>query len=102
LIRIAGTPPAECTGTATAPVAAPGNLCIWETYGSGVGVIDVFDFVSGNYATTNVWGTSLLERPAVSGSLFYGGGTWVATAPAGTAVHAARKADRSHLPLQAP
>jgi hypothetical protein len=102
MIRLGGTPPAGCSGTATAPVATPGNLCVWETYGNGVGVIDIFDFVSGSYSTANVWGTSILERPSVANNLFYGGGTWVVTAPAGTAVHAARHSVHSHLPAMAP
>src|SRR6478672_10308357 len=70
LIRIGGLPPTGCSGTATAPVAAPGHLCMWETYALGVGVIDIYDFVSGNYNTANIWGTSLLERPSVANSLF--------------------------------
>jgi hypothetical protein len=91
VIRLGGAAVPQCPGTSAAPAAQPGHLCIWETYNSGTGVLEAFDFVQGQYDAANARGTSILARPTANLSLYYGGGVWAVTAPSSASVAEAAK-----------
>jgi hypothetical protein len=74
------TPPPECPGTASAPAAAAGHLCIYES--GNFGTINSRQVCSldtcGN--TANRWGAWL--RLATGGTADFGArGTWAVTSP---------------------
>jgi len=74
------TPPPECPGTAAAPAAAAGHLCVYES--GNFGTINSRQICSletcGN--TANRWGAWL--RLATGGTAIFGSrGTWAVTAP---------------------
>jgi hypothetical protein len=74
-----GTAPPECPGTADAPAAAAGNLCVYEA--TGFGTISSREVCTGNSCPgSNKWGAWV--RIASGGTSIFGvRGTWAVTAP---------------------
>jgi hypothetical protein len=81
-IQSGTTPPAACPGTATAPAARPGHLCVYESLATNEGLRNV-NGPSGDGSTYR-FGARLFIRSAAAGN-YYSGGTWAATAAAPTA-----------------
>jgi hypothetical protein len=76
-----GTPPAECPGTASAPAANPGHLCVYESLELNAGARDV-NGPTGDGSTYR-FGARLFIRSAAAGT-FWSGGTWAATSGSST------------------
>ena len=71
---------ANCPGTAAAPQANPGHLCVYEGYRANIltgGFLDPLDWVGG---TIRPWGTQLWFSAAGAGN-FRIAGSWAVTAP---------------------
>jgi hypothetical protein len=71
-IKAGGASTPECPGTATAPDAAPGNLCAY-----GAATVNTTGLVSN---LTNKWGDTVFVSPTAAGG-FFDLGTWAATSP---------------------
>ena len=71
--------PAECAGTALAPSAAPGHLCVYEGSSLNAGGRNTNVFGSGD-GFSLATGAGLFVRSAAAGD-FYTRGTWAVTAP---------------------
>ncbi|MDR7252499.1 hypothetical protein J2X46_001475 [Nocardioides sp. BE266] len=82
VILPATTPPTGCSGTAAAPVAAPGNLCIFVTGTSASGTVGVYK--SDGNPGTDPFGANLVVSASANSYLR---GSWAAAplalAPAG-------------------
>jgi hypothetical protein len=79
-IDVNETPPPECPGTASAPEAAPGHLCIYESFEEN----EREDFGSNVYPNTlntTRYGTGLYTQSRIAGMFFISRGTWAVTAP---------------------
>jgi hypothetical protein len=94
-IKAGDTPPAGCPGTATAPEAAPGNLCVYESISNNV--------TSNRNVVTNIGpdasknGASVYTTPAAAGN-YYTFGTWAVTGTASTAAPASAPTRSSTAP----
>ncbi len=80
-VALAATPPAACPGTAANPAAAPGNLCVYESFQTNR-TGQCLAKVGGSYACdlSDVYGTTVYLNAAAAGS-FTSVGTWAVTAP---------------------
>lgn len=78
----AGSPPtAACPGSPTAPAAAPGNLCIYESSAQTYTTMGVFNTASDTVGASR-FGAGLLFRDDTAGGTSVGAmGTWAVTAP---------------------
>jgi hypothetical protein len=75
------TPPAACPGTAAAPKADPGNLCIYEGIGENIELEGVEDPVTGaTNGTARPFGASVVAISAAVGDVT-SSGSWAVTAP---------------------
>jgi hypothetical protein len=77
LIAISGAPTPECPGTASAPAAAPGNLCVYETRadgGKGPSQSAFGEVEEGRFGIT-------IYVPLPSTTNWEVQGTWAVTAP---------------------
>jgi hypothetical protein len=77
---VGGPANASCPGTAAAPEAKPGNLCVYEGYRSNVlnlGFVDPLNWYGG---TVRPYGT-VIWVTAGSGGFFMVSGSWAVTAP---------------------
>ena len=76
----AGSPaPSGCAGgTGSAPAADPGNLCIFETGGTNVSSVVVFDPVTAAFNTSEPYGTGLIVTATAAGE-FGSFGSWAVT-----------------------
>jgi hypothetical protein len=77
----AGAPPTgECPGSASAPDAASGQLCVYETFSPSSEFISFFDVVSGTTGATR-FGTSMVFHNDALTNLVQAYGTWAVRAP---------------------
>jgi hypothetical protein len=75
VIAVSGAPTTECPGTAEAPQAAPGSLCVYETRDdSGTGLLVSNEIAEGHF------GTVLYSNVGVDTD-YQLNGTWAVTAP---------------------
>jgi hypothetical protein len=81
-IAAAGPADARCPGTAAAPEASPGHLCIYEAKRSNVGGAGSIDPVTGTGTSGSVraYGAAVLAKAAAGGT-FFSLGSWAVTAP---------------------
>jgi hypothetical protein len=70
----------NCPGSATAPAAAPGYLCVYVGDTVNVGVQAVYDPFGGNGGTASRYGAMFVADSGGAGN-FYTDGTWAVTAP---------------------
>jgi hypothetical protein len=72
----------SCPGTAAAPEASPGHLCIYEAKRINVGGAGAIDPVTGTGTSASVraYGAAVLASSAAAGT-FFSGGSWAVTAP---------------------
>ena len=75
-VPAAGPVPAGCSGSAAAPGADPGNLCVFAFGSSGVSAIDIRN-VSNAAGTTSPFGANLFATSTVAGNV-YAYGSWAA------------------------
>jgi hypothetical protein len=82
VLAAGASPTAACPGTAAAPAAAAGQLCIYEGFNNGnVGVPLFQDPVNGTTGSTvRAFGASLVDQATASGA-FTDSGSWAVTAP---------------------
>jgi hypothetical protein len=74
------SPPTPCPGTASAPAAAPGNLCVYENAGYVTEVAIEKQSLTKDNGGTDPYGFDIFfENTIKTGS--YGLGTWALTAP---------------------
>jgi hypothetical protein len=78
-IDVNETPPPECPGTASAPEAAPGHLCIYESFEENER--DPAGNFYPNTLNTTRYGTGLYTQSQSAGRFFVSRGTWAVTAP---------------------
>jgi hypothetical protein len=81
-IEAGATPPAGCSGTVAAPVAAPGNLCVFNTFGLiGFEFQQFFEAETYKVASsvTGKAGVVLILTATVEGSLAQAAGSWAVT-----------------------
>jgi hypothetical protein len=74
------TPPASCPGSATAPAAAAGHLCIYETQRVGVSSSGTYD-PTNNACCNNAGKYGFVIFANSSGATVATSGTWAVTAP---------------------
>jgi hypothetical protein len=79
-IPVGGTPPAGCSGTAAAPAAAPGNLCVFETFNFSLPHLDFYAPESGTESATAAGklGTVIVLTASAEGTQ-QATGTWAVT-----------------------
>jgi len=81
LVLQGATPPAACPGTAADPAAAPGNLCVYESFQANRGGACIAKVGSGYVCgATDPYGTSLFMTATAVGTIT-SVGTWAVTAP---------------------
>jgi hypothetical protein len=68
----------ECPGTAENPAAAPGNLCIYKTIGSGFTFLSVQNPEAGDETVGEVGALLTFTQTVATGKMV---GNWVVTAP---------------------
>ncbi len=78
IIDVNESPPAQCPGTASSPQAAPGHLCIYESYEQNER--DAGANWYPNDINPTQYGTGLYTQSAAAG-FFMARGTWAVTAP---------------------
>lgn len=78
-IGVGQTPPAECAGSATAPKAKKGHLCVYEADTNNRDPGDV-PFLSGDGRDKLGFSLSLLSA-ASQGAFYFSQGSWAVTAP---------------------
>ena len=78
-IEEGASPPAECPGTAEAPEADPGHLCVFEGSATNAGARNTNTFIGAD-GTATAYGTGIFVRSVVAGT-FLSTGTWAVTAP---------------------
>jgi hypothetical protein len=74
---------AQCPGSAVNPQAAPGHLCVYESYSQNRGQVVLFTGTTGFTNQASKWGAGVWLIPAAAGNAF-SYGTWAVTAPNGT------------------
>lgn len=74
VIQAAGVTPANCTGNATNPGAAPGHLCVFEVAGTNHTTTYPVVFNTTRFGST-------LYMFATAAGFAYSSGTWAATSP---------------------
>ena len=85
-IKLGDTPPAECPGTFSQPEAAPGHLCVYQSYAQNIlGTPHVCDTAQGrcdvgNFPGTTTDGAAVYATVASNGS-WLTQGTWAVTSP---------------------
>jgi hypothetical protein len=81
-IKVGDSDPAGCSGTATNPGAAPGNLCVFEVENSNVndGASEVWSPPADSAGATEAYGAAVFSESAGAGSYEFGG-SWAVTAP---------------------
>jgi hypothetical protein len=81
-IPVAGPANAGCPGTAAAPEASPGHLCVYEAKRINAAVPATIDPVTGTGTSGSVraYGAAVLTK-SIAGGLFFSGGSWAVTAP---------------------
>jgi hypothetical protein len=81
-IAAAGQADARCPGTAAAPEASPGHLCIYEAKRSNVAGAGSIDPVTatGTSGSVRAYGAAVLASSAAGGT-FFSVGSWAVTAP---------------------
>lgn len=77
-IDVNEAPPQDCPGTASSPEAAPGHLCIYESFEQNER--DAGGNFYPNSLNTTRYGTGLYTQSATAG-FFIARGTWAVTAP---------------------
>jgi hypothetical protein len=77
-----GVPPAECPGTAENPQAAPGHLCVFESFSVNLASVTIFTGTTGGTGQASRWGAGLWIQSTAAGN-FFSYGTWAVTAGAG-------------------
>ena len=78
-IDVNEAPPAECPGTASSPEAAPGHLCVYESYEENERDPGWNSYP--NTLNTTPYGTGLYTQSQDAGGFFVSRGTWAVTAP---------------------
>ncbi|CAA9419575.1 hypothetical protein [uncultured Nocardioides sp.] len=89
-IQVGAAVPPGCSGTAAAPSADPGHLCVFESQALNVGAprfVTNLAFDASTATPTGAW----LYSPTVGGAYGFFGGTW-AMQPGGAATVAAKGA----------
>ncbi|HEV7586119.1 MAG TPA: hypothetical protein VGO14_10100 [Solirubrobacteraceae bacterium] len=79
-IDFGAVPPAECPGTAAAPQATAGNLCIYESAVANSTVRGEFDTVGGSNDVTTTFGAGGYTDATVAG-FYRTRGSWAVTSP---------------------
>ena len=74
-----GTPTTHCTGTATAPTAEPGYLCIYETSRANMTTLGIFKIDKSSGNGVGVHGASIYYSATAAGALVQA--VWAVTAP---------------------
>lgn len=74
---------AQCPGSAVNPLAAPGHLCVYESFSQNRGSVVLFTGTTGGTNQASKWGAGVWLIPAAAGNAF-SYGTWAVTAPNGT------------------
>ena len=80
IIQKAATPPPECPGTAAAPAARPGHLCIYVGSANDAGAVQFYSVVDGDEEGPYTHGAAVYKESAADLST-YAAGTWAVTAP---------------------
>jgi len=73
-INSGAVPPAGCSGTVAAPVAAAGHLCVFEALGGNVTTRDI-DNANGNHPLASPFGANVWAYSTAAGSV-YVYGSW--------------------------
>jgi hypothetical protein len=74
--------PVQCPGTAGAPSATTGNLCIYEaSFGNTNGAPTIYDPRTGLGGPAGTLGAGLELFAGSSTGVFFSDGTWAVTAP---------------------
>jgi hypothetical protein len=69
-LNLGAGPTAACPGTAAAPDAAPGNLCLYERQNINAGSRFIFDAGAGAPGAASVYGASMYVASAAAGDTF--------------------------------
>ena len=77
---IASGTTAACPGSASAPTASPGELCIYEGSQQGIGEISAYNPLTGTAGASRYGAGLVIDSSAVTGN-FSSSGTWAVTAP---------------------
>jgi hypothetical protein len=83
LIPPHGASTGACPGSATAPSASPGNLCMYEVFSNGVSDTEIFDPTNplADSDSSSRFGVVLgLESSGSANSFFGTSGSWAVTA----------------------
>jgi hypothetical protein len=80
LVLSGAEPSSECPGTAAAPAAAPGNLCVYEAVGVNATSEAIVDPVTNLVGEASRYGATVQTVSSASG-YFVSTGTWAVTAP---------------------
>lgn len=75
-----GTPPAQCPGTASAPEAAAGHLCVYEATQENMSAARGVTSMTHGGGGTHRFGTLIYGYPAAAGARLYSTGSWAVTA----------------------
>jgi hypothetical protein len=81
-IKVGATVPVGCSGTAVAPGAHPGNLCVFEVENTNVDdtVSRVWSPPANAMNTAETYGAAVFST-SVAGGVYEFGGSWAVTAP---------------------
>jgi hypothetical protein len=80
IVLVGAAPPAQCPGTATAPSAAPGNLCVYEAAAVNAAGQAMVDPSTNLLGEASRYGAAVLAVSNEPG-FFVSTGTWAVTAP---------------------
>jgi hypothetical protein len=80
IVLVGAAPPAQCPGTAAAPAAAPGNLCVYEAVAVNAAGQAVVDPSTNLLGQASRYGAAVLAVSNEPG-FFVSTGTWAVTAP---------------------
>ncbi len=78
-IALSGTAGPDCPGTASAPAAKPGHLCVYEGQNINTAGLAIGDLLSGS-SSIRPFGASIVARSSGIGT-FLTRGSWAVTAP---------------------
>lgn len=83
-ILVGGAVPAGCSGTSLSPNAAPGHLCVFETFDDNTNFNCIASAATYSCGASNAFGATLFVTAAAAGQTS-NVGTWAVTAPLGVA-----------------
>jgi len=75
-------PTTNCPGSASAPTAAAGQLCVYEAADRGVGTVILYTPLAGTAPASAPGGVAVFIESNATGQVdFFSSGTWAVTAP---------------------